>query len=87
MRTILGKPISITSALRCAPHNASVGGSRASQHMRGTAADIKVTNHTGQALAAIAERVPQFKEGGIGVYEWGIHLDVRGGRARWKISN
>lgn len=39
-----GKPIIITSGYRCPTLNKAVGGAKASQHMYGQAADIKVLN-------------------------------------------
>jgi hypothetical protein len=36
-------------------------------------------------LAVIAEEIPLFREGGIGVYASWVHLDVRqSGKARWR---
>lgn len=40
MREAYGKPIIITSGYRCPELNAKVGGSKASQHMKGQAVDI-----------------------------------------------
>lgn len=42
LRTYFGKPITITSGLRCSKHNAEVGGVSNSQHMYGKAADIYI---------------------------------------------
>ncbi len=76
-----------------------------SQHLAGAAADIRMELLppaapgdapakpillTTAAIARLALQVPQFKNGGIGVYLDGggqladfAHLDVRGTRARW----
>jgi zinc D-Ala-D-Ala carboxypeptidase len=40
VRTLLGAPLEISSAYRCAILNEAVGGSGASQHLRGLAADF-----------------------------------------------
>lgn len=40
-REYLGKPIKITSGVRCYAHNIAVGGSANSSHLRGYAADIQ----------------------------------------------
>lgn len=40
LRDIVGKPLPIVSGFRCPEGNASVGGSRTSQHLYGRAADI-----------------------------------------------
>ena len=42
MRAYFGKPITITSGLRCSKHNAEVGGVSNSQHQYGKAADIYI---------------------------------------------
>ncbi len=43
MRAYFGKPITITSGLRCKKHNAEVSGSSStSKHMEGKAADIYI---------------------------------------------
>lgn len=42
LRAYFGKPITITSGLRCKKHNAAVGGVSNSQHMYGKAADIYI---------------------------------------------
>ena len=83
LRAILGKPIVINSGCRCASHNKAVGGSPSSQHINGTAADIKVSGYTPDQLKAAAEKVACFANGGIGLYSWGIHVDVRGTKSRW----
>ena len=46
VRTLLDKPIKINSAYRAPKVNASVGGSKTSQHCGGCAADIRVTGMT-----------------------------------------
>ena len=40
IRTLIGKPIFVTSGYRSEALNAAVGGSKSSQHMEGLAADI-----------------------------------------------
>lgn len=42
LRVYFGKPITITSGLRCSKHNAEVGGVSNSQHQYGKAADIYI---------------------------------------------
>ena len=50
LRSKLGKPIIITSGYRCSYLNTLVGGKDNSQHLKGQAADIKVTGMTAAAL-------------------------------------
>lgn len=40
-RIKLGKPIYVTSGIRCQAHNAAVGGAPESQHLKGLAIDMK----------------------------------------------
>lgn len=82
MRT--GSAVVINSAYRTVAHNSSpeVGGAEHSQHLYGTAADIKVSGYTPAKLATIAREImPDW--GGVGVYSWGIHVDVREEKADW----
>lgn len=69
------------SGVRCAAHNAEVGGVSDSQHLYGLAADLHSAASPAQMLA-VAEDV-MGHTGGIGLYSWGIHVDKRSGYARW----
>lgn len=94
LRQRLGKPIIVHSGCRCYGRNEYVYGSPNSQHLQGKAADIVLNPPPGlpdgmkpHALAALAEEIDIFHRGGIGVYFWGIHVDVRdNGPARWDFS-
>ena len=81
IRRRLGVPVTVTSGLRCIPHNAEVGGVSNSQHLAGDAADITSSRSPSQ-MQAVAEAVLG-DTGGIGLYSWGIHVDTREGKARW----
>ena len=85
IRYRLGIPISIVdgggSGVRCAAHNAEVGGVSDCQHLYGLAADLHSAASPAQMLA-VAEDV-MGHTGGIGLYSWGIHVDKRSGYARW----
>jgi uncharacterized protein YcbK (DUF882 family) len=65
---------------RCPAHNAAVGGVPNSQHVQGTAADVQTPNfdhcNTPDQLAWYCRQLPF---DGIGVYDWGCHVDVRDG--------
>ena len=82
LRDRLGKPIIITSSYRTPAHNKKVGGATNSQHIHGTAADIKVNGMTPRQLLPHAEAVGFT---GIGLYTGHLHVDVRKGKARWGI--
>ena len=59
VRTLLNKPIMVTSAYRCQAVNAAVGSKPSSQHRVGCAADIRVPGMTPD------EVVKSIKESGI----------------------
>ena len=80
-RERVGEPVHINSGVRCAAHNAAVGGADDSRHLYGDAADIRCDGKTPEQLYAIADEI--FCDGGVGLYDWGIHVDDRGHRARW----
>lgn len=82
IRTHFGKAVTITSAYRTAKHNQSVGGAAYSQHLYGTAADIKVKGIKPKDVAAYAEKLLP-NTGGIGIYSTFVHVDVREKKARW----
>ena len=83
IRTYFGKPVTITSGYRTAAYNASpkVGGAKNSQHVKGTACDIKVQGVPSWAVAGYLE---SFHHGGIGYYSTFTHVDSRGYRVLWK---
>lgn len=82
IREHFGQRVTVVSGRRCPAHNARVGGATSSQHLVGTAADIKVQGVTPKAVADfLAERYP--KALGIGRYATWTHVDTRLGCARW----
>ena len=85
IRAKLGKPIGIVdsggSGVRCPEHNAVVGGVATSYHLKGMAADLHCATATPAEMKKAAEAV-MGKTGGIGLYGWGIHVDV-GKYSRW----
>ena len=83
IREHFGKPVTITSGIRCTSHNAAVDGASRSQHLYGTAADIKVKGVEPETVAAFAEGLLP-GTGGIGRYSTFTHVDVRKSKSRWK---
>ena len=80
-RERVGEPVYINSGIRCPAHNAAAGGADDSRHLYGDAADIRCDGKTPEQLYEIADEI--FCDGGVGLYDWGIHVDARGHRARW----
>jgi uncharacterized protein YcbK (DUF882 family) len=81
---LLSEPLLITSAYRCEKHNNAVGGEIDSYHLNGMAVDLawpkKIKK---QNFIDLVESIPQFKNGGIGIYNNHIHVDVSGLKERW----
>lgn len=80
LRENIGGPLEVSCMYRCPAHNAAVGGVADSQHVMGTAADVQTPNyphcHTPEQLQWYAQKLPF---DGIGLYDWGVHVDVREG--------
>lgn len=90
VKKTISEPLSliIGSAFRCHSYNGSklVGSNRHSYHPQGMAIDVLTPQnmHLLEFLE-IALRIPEYKSGGVGVYTWGLHVDVRdiGKPVRW----
>ena len=90
IRHFLGDlPLSPASVCRCEEHNEVVqkqanknyvAYSSRSKHMYGTAMDIR-TDNPRLLYEFLDELFPHTF--GIGLYSWGVHIDVRNDRARW----
>lgn len=83
IRKFFGKPLVINSAYRCATHNKAVGGASLSNHMKGMAADIVVNGTAPEEVAKYAESIGVK---GIGLYDWGCHVDTRTSKFFWKTD-
>jgi len=78
LREDLNASIKITSGYRCESHNAAVGGSSNSQHKKGTATDIQVSDMDPSEVQDACEGFD-----GLGRYDTFTHVDSRGSKARW----
>lgn len=81
LRRKLGVPLTVTSGIRCENHNANYGGVKNSQHKTGLAADLHSTLSP-ETMYRAAEEVLG-NSGGLGLYDWGIHVDTRAWKSRW----
>ena len=89
LRNVVGR-LDPTNGYRCKDHNADVGGSVNSQHLKGKAADIKSKQFSPSEIATITDdlmKSEKFKIGGVGIYNTFTHVDIRGSRARWSKTN
>jgi uncharacterized protein YcbK (DUF882 family) len=86
LRDAINKTISITSGYRSHDYNKIIGGAKDSQHIKGTAADIKVKGMTPKEVAKVIEGLianGKMTQGGIGIYPSWVHYDCRKIKARW----
>lgn len=74
LRARVGRPIVVNSCYRCPEHNRAVGGAPKSQHLLGTAADIRVSGMDPVSLYVAAHGVG-FR--GLFLYDSFVHVDVR----------
>lgn len=89
IRRRAGVPLKVNSGVRCKQHNAdpNVGGVWNSLHLTGQAIDLAPIggNVSVARLQDIAEQVQAEKmpgRGGLGCYDWGVHVD-NGKYSRW----
>lgn len=82
VRNHFGKAVIVNSGYRTPSYNKRIGGAAYSQHMYGTAADIRVNGVKPKEVAAYVETLLQ-GTGGIGIYSNFVHVDVRTKKSRW----
>lgn len=72
------------SAYRTVAYNATpeVDGSKFSMHCRGLAIDIPAVKATPKELYDLFEGI-MGNAGGLGIYDWGVHVDCRKSKSRW----
>lgn len=82
LRDYIGQPIKITSGNRCPEHNANIGSSANSYHIRGRAADIQAEGASPQLIQEYLNSAYPDKFG-IGSYASFTHIDTRTKKGRW----
>ncbi len=90
IRDKVGVGFTPNSAYRCAEHNASIGGVKSSQHLKGKAADINIKGIEPSEVADLVEdlmKTEAITKGGVGRYNSFTHVDIRGNNARWNFTN
>lgn len=86
LRVSIKLPITVTSGRRCLSHNKQIGGARGSQHLLGNAADIYVRGIHPLDLYRAITAIRCFLDGGVGIGNGIVHVDVRNGRTRWSYD-
>ena len=90
IRDDLGAPITISSGYRTEAHNTAIGGAKHSQHLTASAGDLHQTKESPRDLYFRIKcliRLGLVDEGGLFLYDWGVHYDIRGVKARGNYSN
>lgn len=82
IRRRVGKPLRVNSGLRCPTWNSIQGGVANSNHMTGGAVDLGCPDGVTPAEMKQAAEEVMGNTGGIGIYNWGIHIDD-GVYSRW----
>ena len=84
LRVMLGVPVTVAAGYRNPVHNAKVGGSPNSRHMKGEAADIKGVGMSPKAVGIAAVKCGFT---GVGIYRYNgqmfTHVDVRPAKSYW----
>ncbi len=86
LRDHINRPVTINSGYRTPEYNKKVRGVSNSQHLFGTAADIRVQGMTPKQVYDVIETLiaqGKMKQGGLKAYPTFVHYDTRGTKARW----
>ena len=78
--------LKVASGYRTPEHNRKVGGSPKSQHLQAKAADLHPLEVSVEKLQETVKRLideGKIHNGGLGLYDWGVHYDIRDNSARW----
>ena len=73
VRAKYGKPLGLTSAMRCEKHNKNVGGAKNSAHLFGRAADISIQG--GRMRRSVARTADELCIVRIGLANTFVHID------------
>lgn len=84
IRDHFGVSVNVNSGYRCKEHNAEVGGSTSSHHMKGMAADIVVKGVKPEDVAKFAESIGIKR---IGLYDSFVHIGSADTKKYWKNSS
>lgn len=74
-RAHFGAAATVSSGLRCAQHNANVGGVSNSRHKQGKAIDFSIKGVSGSTLLAYVQKQPEIRYAYIIDGNW-VHMDI-----------
>lgn len=84
IREAYGKPLVVNSGYRSEAHNAKVGGAKGSLHVQGQAADLAPLKKDIDWIPFLHRLALNINHnGGVGLYDNFVHVDIRGYKARW----
>lgn len=75
VRRHFGAPATVSSGLRCAAHNANVGGVANSRHLCGKAVDLCVSGKSADAVLAYVRQQPEIRYA-YAIDNHFVHMDV-----------
>lgn len=75
VREHFGRPVTVSSGLRCPAHNARVGGVANSRHLSGKAMDFCVSGYSAEAVLSFVRRQPDIRYAYAIDHNF-IHMDV-----------
>lgn len=84
IRDIWDRPMVVHSVNRCKVHNKNEKGSKGSQHIKGKAIDFHIDRIDIKELHK--RMLGMFRKGEIrnlGLYDWGVHVDIRKRKHFW----
>ena len=82
VRTMLARPVVITSGVRCIKHNAEVGGIPDSAHLSGLAADISVWDNEERLELVECLLIAGFQRIGLYADSDFVHVDIDEGKPK-----
>lgn len=75
VRAHFGKPVTVSSGIRCTRHNAAVGGVSDSRHLQGKAIDFSVSGFSASMVLAYVQSLPEIRYA-YAINSNYVHMDI-----------
>lgn len=75
VRAHFGKPMTVSSGIRCTKHNAAVGGVSNSRHLQGKAIDFTVSGFSSSMILAYVQTLPEIRYA-YAIDSNFVHMDI-----------